>query len=101
MEASGIQAVNMSCRITRGIDPGNQWRFGGATSILENITSFGYVCGGIESARYISHPTPQLSKMQKGQIARDSNMDYAQPAFPDQASHKTIEFASRLNLTLK
>jgi hypothetical protein len=39
--------------------------------------------------------------MQKGPIARDSTVDFAQPAFPDQAKRKTIEFASRLNRGMK
>ena len=42
-----------------------------------------------------------MSKMQKGEIARDSSENFAQPAYSDQAMRKMIEFAARLNRGMK
>jgi hypothetical protein len=35
--------------------------------------------------------------MLKGKIARDLTVEFAEPAFSDQALRKVIEFAERLN----
>jgi hypothetical protein len=39
--------------------------------------------------------------MQNRNFARDTTVDFAPPAFPDQAQRKMIEFASRLNRALE